>query len=113
MKRGFLSTYFEGVAVKHLSSVEADPSTSNQHEFNGVTAMKKMLGTGRQIFHTQFLYLGEGEDDVLVAECFLTWYDAREKHLTRSEYRLYFPSTLDTMLYAPCMAANATNFDIS
>ena len=93
MKRGFLSTYFEGVAVKHLSAVEADPSTSNQHEFNGVTAMKKMLGTGRQIFHTQFLYLGEGEDDVLVAECFLTWYDAREKHLTRSEYRLYFPST--------------------
>ena len=94
MKRGFLSEYFEGVAVKRLSAVEADPAFSNQHEFNGVSAMKKMLGTGRQSFPARFAYLGEDEEETLTAECFLTWYDAREAHPTRSEYRLYFPSTV-------------------
>jgi hypothetical protein len=93
MKKGFLSAYFEGVAVKRLSAVEADPGSSNQHEFNGVTAMKTMLGAGRQSFRARFLYLGEAEDQSLTADCFLTWYDAREAHPTRSEYRLYFPST--------------------
>jgi len=93
MKKGFLSAYFEGVAVKRLSAVEADPVSSNQHEFNGVTAMKAMLGAGRQSFRSRFLYLGEDEDQSPSAECFLTWYDAREAHPTRSEYRLYFPST--------------------
>jgi hypothetical protein len=93
MKKGFLSEYFEGVAVKRLSAVEADPVSSNQHEFNGVGPMKNMLGTGRQTFPARFTYLGEDEDDTTSAEGFLTWYDAREAHPTRSEYRLYFPST--------------------
>ena len=93
MKKGFLSEYFTGVAAKRLSAVEADPVSSNQHEFNGVSAMKTMLGAGRQSYRSRFIYLGEDEDDTLTAECFLTWYDAREAHPTRSEYRLYFPST--------------------
>ena len=93
MKKGFLSAYFEGVAVKRLSAVEADPVSSNQHEFNGVTAMKNMFGAGRQSFRSRFFYLGEDEDDTLTSECFLTWYDAREANPNRSEYRLYFPST--------------------
>jgi hypothetical protein len=93
MKKGFLSEFFEGVAVKRLSAVEADTASSNQHEFNGVIAMKKMLGSDRQSFRSRFVYLGEDEDDTLVAEDFLTWYDAREAHPKRSEYRLYFPST--------------------
>jgi len=93
MKRGFLSEYFEGVAVKRLSAVEADTASSNQHEFNGVVAMKKILGTGRQAFPARFIYLGEDQDDTTSAEGFLTWYDAREAHPNRSEYRLYFPST--------------------
>ena len=36
MKRGYLSQYFDGVAIKTLSAVETDTLTSNQHEFNGV-----------------------------------------------------------------------------
>lgn len=31
MKKGYLSQYFDGVAVKILSAVEADVLTSNQH----------------------------------------------------------------------------------
>lgn len=93
MRKGFLSAYFDGVVVKRLSAVEADPVLSNQHEFNGVLAMKRILGTERQNYRARFLYLGEEEDDALTVECFLTWYDAREAHPTRSEYRLYFPPT--------------------
>ena len=44
MKKGYLSQYFEGVAVKLLSSVEADELSSNQHEFNGVESLKDILG---------------------------------------------------------------------
>ena len=94
MKKGFLSEYFEGVAVKRLSAVEADTGSSNQHEFNGVGDMRKMLGSGRQCFPARFSYLDEDEEDTLSSECFLTWYDAREAHPTRSEYRLYFPPTV-------------------
>jgi hypothetical protein len=93
MKKGFLSEYFEGVAVKRLSAVEANPVSSNQHEFNGVGAMMEILGTERQTLPAKFAYLGEDEDDTTSAEGFLTWYDAREANPTRSEYRLYFPST--------------------
>ena len=93
MKKGFLSEYFEGVAVKRLSAVEADPVSSNQHEFNGVGAMMEILGTERQTLPAKFAYLGEDEDDTTAAEGFLTWYDAREANPARSEYRLYFPST--------------------
>ena len=33
MKHGYLSEYFEGVAAKRLSAVEADETKSNQHEY--------------------------------------------------------------------------------
>ena len=35
MKQGLLSEYFDGIAVKRLSAVEADPLKSHQHEFAG------------------------------------------------------------------------------
>ena len=93
MTQGQLIDYFKGVGWKRLSIVEADPRSSNQHEFNGVTSLKQILGSDRKTFPTQFLYLGEDEQDTSTAQSFLTWYDARERHPIRSEYRLYFPST--------------------
>lgn len=44
MKRGYLSEYFEGVAVKRLAAVEIDPSRSHQHEFNTTSEMLNFLG---------------------------------------------------------------------
>jgi hypothetical protein len=38
MKAGYLSVFFTGVAPKTLSTIEADPSRSHQHEFNGGAA---------------------------------------------------------------------------
>lgn len=92
MKNGYLSQYFDGIMAKRLSAVEANLAKSNQHEFNGVAAMKEIFGTERQKFPTRFLFLDD-ENPPISEEGFLTWYDAREKHPTRSEYRLFFPTT--------------------
>lgn len=95
MKAGHLSEYFTGVAAKRLSAVEADAARSNQHEFNGVEGLKRIFGpaTGKQKFQARFIYLNDYDDDPVVADGFLTWYDARERHATRSEHRFYFPTT--------------------
>lgn len=95
MKKGHLSEYFAGVAVKRLSAVEADMFHSHQHEFNGVDSLKKLFGqaTGKQTYPARFIYLNDHDDEPVVSEGFLTWYDARERHPKRSEHRLYFPTT--------------------
>lgn len=101
MKRGYLSDYFEGVAVKRLSAVEADVIRSNQHEFNGVEGLKNILGepSGKVRFTAKFLYLTDQDDEPIAENGFLTWYDARqrariERGVMRWEYRLYFPTNL-------------------
>ena len=89
-----LAEHFAGAAGKYLSAVEAHPVRSNQHEFNGVTALRALLGDppeGGRTFSAGFVFL---DDDMepLVADSTLTWYDARAAHPTRSEHRLYYPS---------------------
>ncbi len=97
MKKGFLSQYFTGVAGKRLSAVEADKLTSHQHEFNGVRALKDILGEPdeRVEFHARFLYFTDQDADPVVEDGFLSWYDSRKNQPHRSaEYRLYFPDNL-------------------
>jgi hypothetical protein len=93
MKAGYLSEFFTGVAIKRLSAVEADAARSNQHEFNGDKGLKGLFGLERQELQGLFIYLGDNDDEPVVADGPLTWYDARENHPTRSEHRLYFPTT--------------------
>lgn len=99
MKSGYLSSCFEGIAEKQLSKVEADSLCSNQHEFNGDRGLRKLLGTqsGSRKFLTAFLYMSDVE--VIQREGEMTWYDARERNPSRTEWRLYFPTT-DVMLKA-------------
>ena len=85
-----LSEYFTDIAYKRLSAVEADSTRSNQHEFNGVTGLKKMLGEKKHEFLAKFAYLAENEAEPITADVRVTWYDARENHATRTEYRLYY-----------------------
>jgi len=93
MKRGHLSEYFSGVAVKRLSAVEADPGTSNQHEFNASSGLKELLGEAdRKNIPTRFLWIGEEQESPDALDGFVSWYDARRRHPTRSEYRLYYPA---------------------
>lgn len=95
MKRGQLSEYFVGQAAKRLSAVEAHPARSNQHEFNGVAQLGRILGSSspRKSFEARFLYLDDIDERCVSVQGTVTWYDARERHPTRSEDRLYFPPT--------------------
>ncbi|AMJ57824.1 MULTISPECIES: type II restriction endonuclease [Stenotrophomonas] len=100
MKQGSLSEYFQGVAAKRLTEVEANVLRSNQHEFNGVRALREMLGEPNQRvpYPSKMMYLSDSEPEPIVEDALLTWYDARQKAreergVMRDEYRLYFPST--------------------
>lgn len=74
MKAGYLSQYFSGVAIKRLTSVEANPYSSNQHEFNGVSDLKKIFGkaNGKIRFDTKFLYFNDYDDEPVAADGYLT-----------------------------------------
>lgn len=89
---GGLSEYFVGIGAKRLSDVEVKPATSNQHEFNGITELKKIFGQERMKFDGTFIYLCDEDDNLIESKGTLTWYDARENHPTRSEHRLYYSS---------------------
>ena len=92
MKQGLLAKHFRGVAVKRLTAVETDPGTSNQHEFNGVGELKKLFGTQKSTLPTRFVWLGD-EQEAISEDGFVTWYDAREAHPKRSEFRLFYSTT--------------------
>lgn len=100
MKRGYLSEYFDGVAAKRLSAVEADVIASHQHEFNGVEGLREILGEpeGKVHYEATLMYLTDHDDEPIVEDSTLTWYDARqrarrERGVMRYEYRLYFKTT--------------------
>jgi len=99
MKHGHLSQYFSSVACKTLSAVEADLCRSHQHEWNGVEALINMFGraTEKHTFPATFMYLCDHDDEPVVADGYVTWYDSRLKHPTRTEHRLYFPTTSVSM----------------
>lgn len=88
---GALRAAFETIAFKTLSVVETDAQRSNQHEFNGSRALLALFGKkeGPQRIPTEFVWMPD--DGAFLREPgFLTWYDARARHPTRSEYRLYY-----------------------
>lgn len=103
MKQGYLSEYFSGVATKILSEVEVNIHSSNQHEFNGNNDLKNLLGQPyeRIKYPAKFIYLTDYDDSPAEENGFLTWYDSRLNHPTRSECRLYFPTN------TPMQLANA------
>jgi len=90
MKKGHLSDYFQSVAIKRLSSVEVDRVISHQHELDGVKEFKDIFGATKKKFNAKFLYLADIEDKTICDEGQVTWYDARENHPSRTEYRLYY-----------------------
>ena len=95
MRKGYLSQYFEKVAAKRLTSVEANPDKSNQHEFNGTIALKEVLGTfesrEKKVFNTYFIWMGDQTEPVAVNGT-LSWYNSRFEKPRAAEWRLYFQS---------------------
>lgn len=100
VSRGLLSKYFNGVAVKKLSVVETTPK-SNQHEFNGSAVLRRFLGDDDiKNLPTTFIWLNDEQEGV-TDPGFVTWYDARRAHPTRTEYRLYYPTNAVSGLMKP------------
>lgn len=93
MKRGQLADYFEGVGVKRLSAVDAEPKASNQHEVGTTRKMRDdFLGEDHQKkFDAVYVWLGEDQDGI-TAEGWATHYDARLNKPRAAEWRLYYPS---------------------
>lgn len=96
MKKGYLSQYFDGVAIKTLSAVEADRTRSNQHEYNATREMLDFMGrpSKKTPLDARFLYLNDDDAEPMPEDAFLTLYDSRRGQPHRSaEYRFYFPTT--------------------
>lgn len=95
MKPGYLSEYFEGVAAKRLSAVEADETRSNQHEYHATKKMQVFLGSPEEKtkMPARFLYLSDDDLDPTVDDAFLTLYNCRKDKPRAPEYHLYFPTT--------------------
>ncbi|WP_299567927.1 type II restriction endonuclease [uncultured Sulfitobacter sp.] len=93
IQRGQLSDYFEGVGVKRLSAVDAEPKTSNQHEVGTTKKMRDdFLGeTHQQNFPAIYIWLG-GDQEGFTEESWATHYDARLNKPRAAEWRLYYPS---------------------
>lgn len=90
MTGGVLSKSFSGAVFKRLSAVETDITRSNQHEFNGTKPLIGLFGKEHpQKLPTDFVRMSD-DGGVLAETGMLTWYDARARHPTRSEYRLYY-----------------------
>lgn len=101
MKRGYLSEYFDGVAVKRLSAVEADETRSHQHEYNATRAMLDFMGRPEEKtrIDARFIYLCDEDPEPVREDAFLTLYNARTAQTHRAaEYRFYFPTTTVSQL---------------
>ncbi len=91
-KQGSLSDFFDGFAVKRLTTVEISPSRSNQHEFQGIGRLREILGTPSEKtkFKTRFIWLDD-EGRSASVDSFATWSDVRREKAGRSpEYHLYY-----------------------
>lgn len=100
MRRGYLSEYFDGVAIKNLSRVDIT-AKSNQHEFGTIEEMRNFLGipVGKEFLPTRFIYLGDESDDSVVEDGDLTYYDVRANNPNRpAEYRCYYQTNRVTQL---------------
>ncbi|MEC5384676.1 type II restriction endonuclease [Uliginosibacterium sp. H3] len=104
-----IADYFEGVAAKHLSAVDASKKKGvhKQHEIGGLpeVGFRQYLGSPSKdeklAYPARLVYLSDTEDAPTVCEDTLTWYDVRWKHPTRSaEYRLYYRSNAVTAMFS-------------
>ncbi|MHC8403747.1 type II restriction endonuclease [Pseudomonas sp. TMB3-21] len=100
-----ISDYFEGVAAKYLSAVDADPARSHQHEIGGLPAagFKQYLGTPGKSeeyrFKAKQIYITDESVAPDISEGLVTWYDCRRKQPHRSaEFRLYYNKNAVTEL---------------
>jgi EcoRII C terminal len=85
-----LSEVLSGAAYKKLALVDLPGRGSRQHEINGVQALREFFKTESRIEGTiVWHYFAEDNDAVEDVGTF-TFYDARQHHRTRTEWRMYY-----------------------
>lgn len=85
-----LSSLFAGAVTKHLTLVETITPNSNQHEFQGVQALRQLLGTeDRRRIPTRFIWLSDQEGS-FSEDGFLSWSNVRKGKPRAPEYHLYY-----------------------
>ncbi len=105
----YIDNYFEGIAWKYLSVVDADQSRSNQHEVGGLVKAGFKLylgdpGVDTLKFPARFILLSEDEDRSISVDGRVSWYDSRRGKAHRSpELRLYYDNNAVTEAIAPGM----------
>jgi hypothetical protein len=100
-KRGHLSDFFDGYAVKRLTAVEVDPKRSSQHEFQGIQDLRRILGTPatKVSYKTRFIWIDDAERSLAV-DGYMTWSDVRRNNQDRSaEYHLYYSSESEEIVH--------------
>ncbi|RBP14095.1 EcoRII-like protein [Roseiarcus fermentans] len=101
IRRGLLSDLFVGVVAKRLTLVEVVTDRSNQHEFQGTRALRKLFGDEdqRQI-ETRFVWLG-AEQEGFSEDGFVSWSNVRKGKPRAPEYHLYYSSNAVTTAMQP------------
>lgn len=94
-----LKDVFITAAEKYLTVVDAEPKKSNQHEVGGLkeAGFADFLGypTNGEKWYlpVTMVYITDDDNDPVICEDTMSWYDARYNQPTRSaEYRLYYRS---------------------
>lgn len=100
-----LKDVFITAAEKYLTSVDADPKKSNQHEVGGLkgAGFSDFLGYpengDKWYFPVTMVYITDDDSDPVICEDTMSWYDTRYNQPHRSaEYRLYYRSNEVTRL---------------
>jgi len=85
------SEILEGIAFKKLASVDLPDITSNQHEINGSTALRKLFNNRDVAGQISWHYISEDGSQEETGN--FRFYDARKRSAAktrRSEWRLYY-----------------------
>ena len=96
-----LAEIFGKIAYKRLARVDIPNAGSNQHELNGISALKDFFGTQATIKRDVEWHRFSDETEPERTNGQLTFYDARAKSATRTgrtEWRLYYTGDFSLFL---------------
>lgn len=85
-----LSRFLDGYAAKVLAPVDLPDHGSNQHEINAVVALRRLLGETRLRGTIHWTYMLDEDGESRQENSSFTYYDSRERHPTRSEWRFFY-----------------------
>lgn len=88
-----IHSLFRIIVAKKLTAVDAEPDRSNGHEIGGLSALEPVLRGKQIIYGVKYLFIGL-DDEVISADGWATWYDARKQNPDRNpEWHMYYQNT--------------------